>query len=259
MLAFKQGLLEAKKKLSVLIVEDSISYGIELERLCNDVGFEVLSVVEGSAEALDIIFAESPDMILMDIDIKGKLSGIEIGKSIVHLDIPILYITSFNDQETVRKANESNMVDYLVKPVSKERLIEAFQHIVKSEFDVKEDGDVQILSRPKDRKILFFQKNGEYVKIKVDEVVYVESDDNYCRFYLSDKSYYLMRIKISEVEDKLYKHGFLRCHRRFVVNTKIIKKIDAKTFKIALVNEMVLPFSRSKKEKIYNYIELLNR
>jgi len=246
--------LERNRSFDVLIVEDSISYGIELERLCTEAGFRVVGVTEGSAEALDIIFSESPDLILMDIDIKGKLSGIEIGKSIVHLDIPILYITSFGDQETVKRAGESNMVDYLVKPVTKEIILESFHNIINNEFGIKEEGDVKILSKPKDRGVLFFQRNGEFIKIKVDDVVYVESDDNYCRFYVMDDSYYLMRITISEVNQSLSQHGFIRCHRRFIVNTRMIKKIDPKKFKITLTNEKSISFSRSKKDEIDNYI-----
>jgi len=249
--------LEQNKKINVLIVEDSISYGIELERLCTEAGFTVVGVVEGSAEALDIIFAETPDLILMDIDIKGKLSGVDIGKSIVHLDIPILYITSFSDQRTMKIASESNMSDYLIKPVAKDRILEAFHTIIKNDFGIKEDGDVKILSKPKDRGVLFFKRKGEYIKVKVDDVVYVEADDNYCRFFLLDNSYYLMRITMSEIDKSMSRHGFLRCHRRFIVNTRMIKKIDPKTFEITLANERSIAFSRSKKDEIDNYVKFL--
>ena len=85
--------------LNILIVEDSISYSIELEQLASEIGFNVIGVVDNSADALDTIFSTPPDIILMDINIKGKLNGIEIAKKINHLNIPILYITSFNDEK----------------------------------------------------------------------------------------------------------------------------------------------------------------
>jgi len=105
--------------LSLLIVEDSISYAIELEQLSEEIGFDVLASVDNSADALDIIFSEAPDIILMDINIKGRLTGIDIAKKIIHLDIPVLYITSFSDEETYNKAQESNLIGYIVKPVVK--------------------------------------------------------------------------------------------------------------------------------------------
>jgi CheY-like chemotaxis protein len=87
-------------QLNLLIVEDSVSYAVELEQLATEIGYNVIAVTDNSADALDIIFSQQPDIILMDICIKGRLSGIDIGKRIKHLDIPILYITSFDDKKT---------------------------------------------------------------------------------------------------------------------------------------------------------------
>jgi len=72
----------------VLIVEDSLSYAIVLERMCKEIGLSVIVSVADSASALDIIFAEYPDLILMDNNIGGMLRGEEVGKEIDHLGIP---------------------------------------------------------------------------------------------------------------------------------------------------------------------------
>ena len=114
-------------RLKVLIVEDNFSFAIELEMLLEELNYEVISKHDNSATALEAIFSKEPDLILMDINIKGELNGVEIGQKIIGLNIPILYITSFKDEATYREAAKSNMIGYLVKPIEKYSLRTAVQ------------------------------------------------------------------------------------------------------------------------------------
>ena len=86
-------------KLDVLVVEDNLSFALELSMMLEDIGYNVIGQVDNAAEALELIFSKMPDIILMDHDIKGEMTGIELGNKIRHLDIPILYITSFGNEE----------------------------------------------------------------------------------------------------------------------------------------------------------------
>ena len=95
--------------LKILIVEDNISFALELEMILDEIGYQIIATVDNSAEALDIIFSKEPDLILMDIDIKGNLSGTQIGQKIKHLNIPIIFITSFDNKERYEDARQSNM------------------------------------------------------------------------------------------------------------------------------------------------------
>lgn len=240
--------------LDVLIVEDSLSYSLELERLCEELGFNVVDTVEDSGTAFDTIFSESPDLILMDIDIKGKLNGIEIGQKIKHLDIPILYITSYSDQLSMRMASSTNIAGYLVKPVMKNKISQVLKEIVVKNFGVEKDGDAKLVSKPDNVKSLFVQENGQYKKIELDHVVYINSEDNYCRLKLQDGSNYLMRITLSEIERMTENLGFFRCHRGYVINKSMITSITLKDNKVMLGGEYSIPFSRNKRDELKNLI-----
>ena len=67
--------------LKILIVEDELSFALELQMLLEELNYNVLKHVDNSDEALKVIYENHPDLIFMDIDIKGDLSGIEIGTS----------------------------------------------------------------------------------------------------------------------------------------------------------------------------------
>jgi len=237
------------KDLNLLIVEDSVSYSIELEELAISVGFNVIGVVDNSAEALDIIFSKPPDVILMDIEIKGRLSGIEIAERISHLNIPILYITSFGDEKTYQEALKSTLVGYIVKPVDKITLKTSLGLLFKNALVDNSSKTTSSIYLKEEEQSIFFMKNNVYKKINVQEIIYVKSQDNYCDFLFEDETSYLLRVKIGEVERLLKNSKFIRCHRQYVVNCHKIKSVDTK-LNTLLVGTTKVPFSRAKRQEI---------
>jgi len=235
-------------KLNLLIVEDSISYATELEQLAAKIGFNVIGNVDNSAEALDTIFSKAPDIILMDINIKGMLSGIDIANKINHLNIPVLYITSFNDDLTYQKASESNLVGYIVKPVDKLTLATSLKLLIKTNI-LGKNNSAPTLFKKEEENYIFFLKNNIYQKVNVSLISYVKSDDNYCQFVLKDSSSYHIRIKMTEVESLLTGRQFIRCHRQYIVNQKEIRSMNSEmnTLDVGIDH---IPFSRSKKQSI---------
>ena len=78
-------------KLDILIVEDNLSFSLELAILVNDIGYNVIGPVDNAKEALELIYGRKPDIILMDHEIKGDMMGIELGEKIQHLKNPALF------------------------------------------------------------------------------------------------------------------------------------------------------------------------
>lgn len=235
--------------LNILIVEDSLSYAIELEQIAEEIGFSVIANVDNSADALDVIYSQSPDIILMDINIKGRLTGIDIGKKIAHLNIPILYITSFNDDETYKQAQESNIVGYIVKPVDKLTLATSLKLLIQRTVNDNLHSQEPKLFHKDEDEYLFFNKNNVYQKVNVKDIAYVKSEDNYCHFVLLNGSTYLLRIKISAAEDLLKDRKFIRCHRQYIVNQTKIKSLNMEMSTLK-INDVDIPYSRSKKQEL---------
>ena len=113
---------------------DDLSFALELEMLVQEIGYQVAGVVDNSASALEIIYSERVDFILMDIEIKGRMTGLELGKKLRPIKIPILYITSFGNEAHYEEAQKSNIVGYLVKPIDKYTLRTAISLAVGSSW-----------------------------------------------------------------------------------------------------------------------------
>ena len=106
-----------------MLVEDNKIISMELKQRLENMGYEVFDVVNSGEEAISKVAELSPDLVLMDIKLKGKMDGIEAADKI-HLinNIPIVYVTAYEDEDTVKRANVTNPKGYLVKPLEEEAL-----------------------------------------------------------------------------------------------------------------------------------------
>ena len=104
---------------SILIVEDERVVARDIEMSLRDMGYDIVGSASSADEALVHAGQRCPDLVLMDIRIKGKLDGIEAAKILRRrFDIPIVYLTAYADAETIRRASETEAHGYIVKPFS---------------------------------------------------------------------------------------------------------------------------------------------
>lgn len=103
----------------VLIVEDEVINAKVLQEFLESKGYKILDVVTSGEAAIEYVSRKKPDLILMDIELDGKISGIEAVEQINKNEkIPILYITSQTDRQVVKRAKETEPVGYIIKPFS---------------------------------------------------------------------------------------------------------------------------------------------
>ncbi|MFB6357285.1 MAG: response regulator, partial [bacterium] len=101
---------------SVLVVEDEGIVAKNLENLIEKNGYEVIDTVPTGEGALEIVDAEKPDLVLMDIRLGGELDGTETAQRIFdEYSIPIVYLTAHSDPETVQQAEETEPFGFLTK------------------------------------------------------------------------------------------------------------------------------------------------
>ncbi len=110
----------------ILIVEDEFIIAMLLEKQVTRLGYEVVGKVADGAKAIDILRSKPVDAILMDIKILGNLDGIQTMHEVrTFSTIPVIYITGNSDPNTRLRAEETNPVAYLVKPVDADVLADA--------------------------------------------------------------------------------------------------------------------------------------
>lgn len=101
----------------ILIVEDELIAAESLSLDLNKLGYEVMGIVTSGEKAIEKTIATNPDVILMDIHLKGKMDGIHTAEKIMEtFHIPIIYLTAYADVETIERAKATNPYGYLVKP-----------------------------------------------------------------------------------------------------------------------------------------------
>lgn len=238
-------------EVNILIVEDNLSFAVELEMMLTSLQYKVIGPVDNSEEALERIEQDQPDLIIMDINIKGKLSGIEVGQRIMNMDIPILYVTSLAEENQYKQALQSNLIGYLIKPIDKFTLRSIIDLAIVNAYKTKrntssEDNEAK---RFISKDSFYFKKRGSYKKVKIEDILFIKSDDNYCQSMTKSEESFTTRMTLGKMEEMLPSDMFLRVHRQYLVQ---IKEIDIINFQkgILKVRGFEIPISRSRKKEL---------
>lgn len=103
--------------IKILVVEDERIIAMDIRNSLMRMGYEVLGIVSSGEKALEKVQQVKPDLVLMDIVLKGDMDGIEAGEKILHeFNIPVVYLTSHTDPSTLERATKTNPFGYVVKP-----------------------------------------------------------------------------------------------------------------------------------------------
>lgn len=107
----------------ILIVEDEIIVARDLQRTLLQLGYDVPSLATSGKEAIDLVGRHHPDLVLMDIVLRGDMDGIETAREIhLHLDIPVVYLTAYSDTQILKRAKITEPFGYIAKPYGEREL-----------------------------------------------------------------------------------------------------------------------------------------
>ena len=199
-------------------------------------------------DALEYLQKNEVDLIFLDINMP-KLSGIELPKFLQNPPL-IIFTTAYS--EYAIKSYELNAVDYLLKPISFDRLLQSVMKAkqVLEKPNVVDSIEKDIPEQTSDHSI-FIKSGSEFHQLAIQDIKYVESDGNYVTFYSTKRST-LARYKISEVINLLPKHLFARVHRSYIV---AIKQIDIVKKHCVVIDGKDIPISSNYREGFITMIE----
>jgi PAS domain S-box-containing protein len=157
--------------IKVLIVEDEVITALDIKRSLERLGFEVLSIEDTGKDAICKIEELNPDLVLMDIVLKGELDGIETTELIKNrFDIPVVYLTAYSDEKTFERAKLTEPYGFIVKPAGIYELkcnVENAFYKYKLEKKLKKQADLlnlthdAIIVHDMDDKITFWNRGAE--------------------------------------------------------------------------------------------------
>jgi DNA-binding LytR/AlgR family response regulator len=241
------------QKTRILIVEDDMIIAANIGLQLTNLGYEVTGLESRGEEAVHHALENKPDMILMDIQLKGKINGIETAKTIQqYIDIPIIYLTANVDDATFIKARETHPFAFIAKPFKKldlertialveEKIKEKDQDFLSNETMVEYQGDR-----------IFIRNQNKLIKVLLEEILYIEAERNYCKINLFNQNYLIVS-PLNKLCEKLDQKNFVRVHRSFVVN---FSKLDAVAESHVEIAGKLIPIGKQFKEDLHR---LLNK
>jgi CheY-like chemotaxis protein len=120
--------MSPKQPIKILIVEDDIITATAIEHSLNKAGYQVTGITVSAEEAIERAGATKPDLVLMDIRLKGPMDGITAAQRIQALmNIPVIYLTAHSDPETLKRVLHSKAYGYITKPFTTEHLRDTIQ------------------------------------------------------------------------------------------------------------------------------------
>ncbi len=237
----------------ILIIEDDMIIAANISLQLTNLGYEVTGIVSRGEEAIMQTKENPPDILLLDINLKGSLNGIETAKAIQKFrDIPIIYLTANSDEITFAKAKETHPRAFITKPFNKLSLQRSIALVVEQLKETtvipEPQKDLEVL---KDR--VFVRHNGKMTKLLLGEILFIEADRNYCTI-VSERGSYMLSSTLKTMEEQLPTSNFIRVHRSFMVN---ISKLDVVGDHHLEINRKVIPLSKSHKEFLMNRIHTI--
>ena len=117
--------------IQILLVEDDPDVALTVEVMIDNLGYKLINTLDNSEDAIFWIKKSTPDIVVLDISIKGNLSGIDVAQKAVNEFIPIIFITGHQEREIFNEAQKVLPVAYLVNPFNKLSLQAAIQNAIR--------------------------------------------------------------------------------------------------------------------------------
>lgn len=210
------------KKYRVLVVEDDLlTQELIKEQLKNFEALEVVGSAGSLAQAKEMIEGTDPEIIFLDIDLNGASSFDLI--PYIKATCKIVFITASASQAV--KAFEVNATDYILKPISLERLNKTIGRIT-DQMNEGEEDNLSDNSKFKLDQMIMVNAEHKMVLIKVKDINYISAYGNYTKVYLEDNKMYVTYGSIKNWMSRLPKEAFFQIHRSTIVNLLNVIKID---------------------------------
>lgn len=229
---------------------------IHLENLSFPV--EIVALYSTPTEFLENIGNHKFDILCLDIEMP-KMNGFELLDQISSYQFSVIFTTAYSQYAI--QAFKYTAFDYLLKPIAKSDLEDCLQrwkdNFMLSTSSTQIEYLKEILENEKAiDKITLSTKDG-YVFIRINEIIYCESQSNYTIFYLKDDRRIVASRTLKEFESLLIKHLFLRIHKSYLINIKSIYKLQkGHDSSIELQNGEILPISRARVSEVKKFLDI---
>lgn len=240
-----------------ILIDDEISctetLAIELDAYCPTI--QIVGKYNAAKDGLIAIQRDQPDLVFLDIEMPW-MNGFELLQSIREINFDVIFVTAYD--EFAIKAFKFSAVDYLLKPVQKDELINAVQSV--SEYQNKRSYRQfleQVSSKePKFDKLALPTMEG-LIFLPLNDLLYCQSDSNYTTVFHVDGSTTVVSKTLKSIAETLSNEAFFRIHQSYLINLNFVAKyLKGQGGEIVMANGKHLPVARSKKDELLSKVRL---
>lgn len=215
----------ATAPLTAVLVDDEALAREELKWLLNDLpDVEVLATAENGIDAIDLIEAEEPDMVFLDVQMPG-LDGMSVVRRLREMHIPLPYIVfSTAYEQYAVEAFRLEAMDYLLKPVDKLRLAETVERARRNRTQIEPVPEQQPKAITQHAKIVVRNGNRQIV-VDAQEIIYATIDDGVITIASNQVEGISSYRTLEELQANLDPDQFWRAHRSYLVNIHRIREV----------------------------------
>ncbi len=249
-------------KTTTILVDDEPRGLSSLQKLLqiNCPRLEVIGLASSAEEALEQIIALKPQLLFIDIAMPGK-NGFELLKDLDQIDFEIIFVTAHNSYAV--QAFHFSAVDYLLKPVDEELLLEAVKRAQRRIEEKVSGQHIETLMHnilqkdsPHKMKLCIPSVKGFQV-IDIQDIIYCEASSNYTNIHFTNRPFICASRPIHEYEELLGDSGFARIHKSYVINLEHVKEyMRGEGGSVMLSNGKELEVSRRKKEDFFKKMKM---
>jgi two-component system LytT family response regulator len=243
----------------VVIIDDEKSSRETIKFLLTDYFPEVTVSAEAESvdDAVKIIEEQNPELVFLDIEIKGG-TGLHVLQRLKKRDFKLIFITAFNDFAI--KAIKFSAIDYILKPINEFEFKNGVERAIFEIGKINNSSQTDTLfanqESTKERKLVL-RTSQEIHIVNISEIVHCVSDNAYTTFRLNTGEKIVVSKGIGEYADLLAGFGFLRPHQSHLVNINYIKKLDKSDGGFLILKDKTqIPVSSRQKQQL---IDLLNK
>lgn len=242
-------------KAKILIVEDESIVAKDIQNSLKKLGYNVPTIVASGEKAIQEVEIMKPDLVLMDIILKGDMNGIEAATIINEkFNTPVIFLTANADDTTVNKAKLSEPYGYIIKPFREKELqttieMALYKHEKVAELKKERDYYYSIVENKEVKDSIFVRSDYRLNKIRFEEIYYIEALKDYVIINTADNNY-TTHTTMKDILAILPPKDFVRIHRSFIVRLDKIFSIKYPDLVIE-DKKKVLPIGGLYKKELY--------
>lgn len=246
---------------SALIIDDSKQARKLLRMMFKDLApcIYIVGEAENVLEGLNLIEQFQPDAIFLDIEMPG-ISGLQLAEILIEKQYKgsVVFTTAYNSYAI--KAFRLSAIDYLLKPIQEDELIQAIVKIISEKQNQHNEARLILLSEnlsEKNNNVLCIPNQNGFEYIPINEIEYLEADGSYVTIYCVNKKSKTVSKNLKYFETALIDFvNFIRPHRSFIVNKDFITNyIKSDGGFLILKSDVEIPIARERKHAIQEFLK----